>query len=121
MKSKLSFSSAALLCSALTLAGVNRTEAVELLISGNFETPGGAVGDIPGWNLAEFATGSATLVNSADVTGGVDVQLFLRAFEGGGPLHERQGNFDNDGLPRGEVDGVDFLTWQRNFGKTTGA
>jgi hypothetical protein len=110
-----------ILFAALSMAGVHQASAVELLISGDFETPGGSVGDIPGWDLEEFATGSAQLVNSASVTGGADVQLFLRAFEGGGPLHERQGNFDNDGLPRGDVDGVDFLAWQRNFGKTSGA
>lgn len=112
------FTTAALLCITAAIYGADRTAAVELLISGDFETPGGAVGDVPGWTLEEFATGSAAEVNSASVTGGEDVQIFLQAFAGGGPLHERQGNFDNDGLPRGEVDGVDFLTWQRNFGKT---
>jgi hypothetical protein len=100
------------------MAGVNRTDAVELLISGNFETPGAGVGDVPGWNLEEFITGSAALVNSADLTGGTDVQLFLRAFEGGGPLRPAQGNFDDDSLPAGDVDGSDFLTWQRNLGLT---
>jgi hypothetical protein len=117
MRKKHSLTAAALL-SVLALAGANRADAVELLISGNFETPGGLVGDVPGWTLTEFATDSAAPVNSADLTGGADAQLFLRAFEGGGPLHPAQGNFDDDALPVGDADGADFLTWQRNLGLT---
>lgn len=94
--------------------------AVELLISGDFEAPGG-VGDIPGWTLEEFITGSDDLVNSADITAGEDVRLFLRPFVAGGPLTTGQGNFDSDGTPAGDVDGTDFLTWQRNFGLTGSA
>ena len=85
MRNKYSF--AATLTFPLALAGVARTDAVELLMSGNFETPGGLVGEVPGWTLTEFATESSAAVNSAEVTGGADVQLFLRAFEGGSPLH----------------------------------
>ena len=117
MRHKHSLSMTALLAAAVAMAGVNPAEAVELLISGNFETPAG-VGDVPGWSLEEFVTGSAQPVNSADLTGGADVQLFLRAFEGGGPLRPTQGNFDDDGLPAGDVDGADFLIWQRNLGLT---
>jgi len=106
---------AALFSFGAVLVGAPRAHAVELLVSGNFETPGG-VGDIPGWSLEEFFTGSAAPVNSADLTGGTDVQLFLRAFEGGGPLRPTQGNFDDDALPAGDVDGTDFLIWQRNVG-----
>ena len=96
--------------------GASRAEAVELLVSGDFETPGAGIGDIPGWNLLEFLTDSDAPVNSADLTGGTDIQLFLRAFEGGGPKRPAQGNFDDDNLPAGDVDGADFLTWQRNVG-----
>ncbi len=121
MSHKHSLSTTALLVAALAIAGAQRTQAVELLVSGDFETPGGIIGDVPGWMLDEFATGSATPVNSAEVTGGADAQIFLRAFEGGGPLHPSQGNFDDDSLPAGNVDGRDFLTWQRGNGITTGA
>lgn len=120
MRFKHSLSTTAALCAALAMAGVHRAHAVELLTSGNFEAPGD-VGPVPGWILEEFATGSAAVVNSAENTGGADAQIFLRAFEGGGPLHPAQGNFDDDNLPVGDADGVDFLTWQRGFGKTTGA
>jgi hypothetical protein len=103
------------------ILGMGRAAAVELLVSGDFETPGAGVGDVPGWSLAKFATGSAAAVNSADLTTDADAQIFLRAFEGGGPLHPAQGNFDDNGLPAGLVDGADFLTWQRNQGVMSGA
>ncbi len=103
---------------AFMTAGVNQTQAVELLISGNFETPGGATGEVPFWTLLESVTGSPDMVDSASITGGADARLFLKAFAGGGPLTPVQGNFDNDGLPAGDVDGRDFLLWQRNFGRT---
>ncbi len=96
--------------------GASRADAVELLVSGNFETPGAGVGDIPGWDLVEYFTGSSDVVNSAELTGDTDIQLFLRAFEGGGPLRPAQANFDDDNLPAGDVDGSDFLTWQQNVG-----
>jgi hypothetical protein len=100
---------------AVTFGGP-RALGVELLISGDFETPGAGVGDIPGWNLLEFLTDSDAPVNSAEITGETDVQLWLRAFAGGGPQRPAQGNFDDDNLPAGDVDGADFLTWQRNVG-----
>lgn len=106
---------------ALAIVAAGRGQAVELLISGDFETPGAGIGDVPGWNLQEFLTGSADPVNSADLTGGADTQLFLRAFAGGGPLTPAQGNFDSDGQPVGDTDGADFLTWQRNLGLTGSA
>jgi hypothetical protein len=103
------------LCVVCASVAATPVQGVELLISGDFETPQD-VGDIPGWMLEEFATGSDRTVDSAGITGGEDAQLFLRAFAGGGPLHPRQGNFDDDSLPRGDVDGADFLIWQRNVG-----
>jgi hypothetical protein len=118
MRNVKSLSTAGLLSAALAIAGGSSASAVELLVSGNFETPGAGVGDIPGWNLEEFLTGSAAAANTANLTDGSDVQLFLRAFEGGGPLRPAQGNFNDDGLPAGTVDGADFLIWQRNFGLT---
>jgi len=111
---------ASVLFLAIAVVGVHPAHAVELLTSGNFETPEG-IGEVLNWTLEEFATGSAQAVDSASLTGGADAQIFLRAFEGGGPLHSRQGNFDEDSLPQGDVDGVDFLAWQRGFGKTFGA
>jgi hypothetical protein len=53
---------------AVTFGGP-RALGVELLISGDFETPGAGVGDIPGWNLLEFLTDSDAPVNSAEITG----------------------------------------------------
>jgi hypothetical protein len=102
---------------AMACVGVQRAPGVELLISGDFETPEG-VGDIPGWTLDEFFTGSDLPINSAELTGGADVQVFLRAFEGTAPLRAEQGNFDLDALPGGDVDGNDFLTWQRGGSPT---
>lgn len=118
MRNAKSLSVAAGLSAALAITCAPKANAVELLISGNFETPGAVAGDIPGWGLTEFLTGVAGSANTAELTGGSDVQLFLRAFEGGGPLGPTQGNFNNDGLPAGNVDGADFLIWQRNFGLT---
>ncbi|MBX3424169.1 MAG: PEP-CTERM sorting domain-containing protein [Pirellulales bacterium] len=107
---KTAFSIVAAACLAFQSA-----QAVELLISGDFETPQG-VGDIPGWNLSEFITDSDAPINSADLTGGTDIQLFLRAFEGGrGPTVE-QGNYDSTG----GVDGRDFLVWQRGGSPNSG-
>ena len=103
---------------ALVCGTANRSQAVELLISGNFEPPTGEFGKVPGWELQEFLTGSSEEITTASLTGGTDIQLFLHAFAGGGPLTPLQGNFNNDGLPAGNVDGRDFLIWQRNFGRT---
>jgi hypothetical protein len=59
---------------------------VELLTSGDFETPGG-LGDIPFWNLDEFVTGSMADIDSAAVSegGGLDASraVWLRPFVGG--------------------------------------
>ncbi len=103
---------------ALAIVGVSQVNAVELLVSGDFETPGAGVGDIPGWTLEQFVTGSDEEITTATLTGGTDIQLWLLAFAGGSPLGPSQGNFNNDGLPAGNVDGRDFLIWQRNFGRT---
>jgi hypothetical protein len=121
MRNKKSLSTAGLLGVALAISSAPSADAVELLVSGNFETPGAGVGDIPGWNLQEFLTGVGGSANTAELTGGTDVQLFLRAFEGGGPLGPKQGNFNSDGMPAGIVDGSDFLIWQRNVGLTGSA
>lgn len=98
---------------ALVVAAANRTNAVELLISGDFETPGGAVGEIPFWELQEFLTDSSAGVDSAGLNIGDDSTLWVKGFAGGGPLRAAQGNFNEDGLPGGLVDGRDFLMWQR--------
>lgn len=96
---------------ALLMGTTHRSQAVELLISGGFETPGGAAGEVPLWTLTETVTNSAASVNSAELSGPPeDVQLWLRAFAGGQGLGAGQGNFDGDN----DVDGRDFLTWQRN-------
>ncbi len=119
MRNSHSFLTAVLTMAALALCGTSRAQNVELLISGDFEAPGGL--DIPGWTLTEFITGDPGVIDSAELTGGVDGDIFLKAFSGGGPLDPPQGNFDNDGLPAGDVDGADFLTWQRNVGLNPGA
>lgn len=121
MRKGRSYSAASLVFAALACTGAPAASGVELLVSGNFETPGAGVGDIPGWNLQEFLTGVAGSANSAELTSGTDIRLFLRAFEGGGPLTPTQGNFNSDGKPAGTVDGSDFLIWQRNSGLTGSA
>jgi PEP-CTERM motif-containing protein len=96
-------------------SGIGHTHAVELLTGGDFEDA--PVEGIQGWDLEEFATGSTTFVDSAELkpwdpdTSPND--LWLRSFEGGGPLLAANGNFDLDGLPAGDVDGNDLLEWQR--------
>ena len=85
--------------------------AVELLISGDFETPGG-VGDIPGWTLDTFVSGTGAPIASASLTGGEDVQLFLQPYVPGGPRRPDRGNFNDDGLPAGSVGGDDYLIWR---------
>jgi hypothetical protein len=79
--------------------------AVELLISGDFEVPQG-LGDVPGWTLQEFATGSNATVDTGSITG--DGRLWLKPFASG-PLGPDQGNFNS----QNGVDGQDFLAWQR--------
>ncbi len=103
----------------LSLA-TNATLAVELLVSGDFETPQGF--DLPGWELQQFITGSGAATNSAGVVPGPlegEQQLFLMPFNGGGPLGDAEGNFDGD-VPN-DVDGNDFLTWQRGNSPTPGS
>jgi hypothetical protein len=97
--------------------------AVELLIpgSGGFEaTP--ASTSPPGWNLQETFTASALAVDTATlITGSADTapsSLWLRAFVGNGPSGVAQGNYENDSLPAGDVDGNDFLVWQRGGSPT---
>ncbi len=103
---------------ALVALPIGRTQAVELLISGDFEPPQGEFGEVPGWQLQEFFTGSSAEANTAGLTGAADIRLQLNAFAAGGPLTPSQGNFDSDALPAGDVDGRDFLIWQRGFGST---
>ena len=83
--------------------------AVELLISGDFETPQG-IGDIPGWELDEFFTGSDANANTAEITGGEDQRLWLRPFVSG-PIAAEFGNFDQ--VKPDDVDGADFLEYQK--------
>lgn len=125
--------------SAITLSTTSYVKAVELLIGGNIEVAGGA---IPSWNLLESTTGTGDPTDSAEVVGFVPFEgakdLWLKAFAGGGPLLAARGNFDGDALPAGDVDGHDFLQWQRgnsptplsaadlatwkdNYGRSTGA
>lgn len=73
----------AALSAAFSLA-TNSTRAVELLTDGGFE----AGGTSPlGWSLEEFATGSGTILNSAEQIGfapeSTPLDLWLRAFVGG--------------------------------------
>ncbi len=109
---------------ALILFGNTQTHAVELLISGDFEDPVGTPG-INGWDLQEFSTpggGGAPITDTAglstfDPQSGVR-DLFLMPFNGNGALGPAEGNFDNDNLPAGDVDGGDFLEWQRGNSPT---
>jgi hypothetical protein len=96
--------------SALLIGSTPQSQAVELLISGGFENPGGATGEVPFWLLNETVTGSSASVDSAQLDGPVaDTVLWLKPFAGGQGLGAAQGNFDADG----DVDGRDFLVWQR--------
>ncbi|TWU29321.1 hypothetical protein [Bythopirellula polymerisocia] len=114
MKKNVSF----LIVIALVALPVCRSQAVELLISGDFEPPQTEFGQVPGWQLQEFFTGSTAEANTAGLVGATDRRLQLNAFAAGGPLTPSQGNFNSDGLPAGQVDGRDFLIWQRGFGDT---
>ena len=103
---------------ALVCGTANRSQAVELLVSGNFEAPGGATGEVPFWLLTETVSGTGALVDSAQITGPVeDTTLWLKPFAGGTGLGTAQGNFDGDG----DVDGRDFLIWQRGGSPTAGS
>ena len=97
---------------------IGRSVAVELLVSGDFEPPTNDFGQVPGWNLQEYLTGSSAEANTAQLVGTTDIRLQLNAFAAGGPLTPNQGNFNSDGLPAGNVDGQDFLIWQRGYGDT---
>ncbi|QEG35447.1 PEP-CTERM sorting domain-containing protein [Bythopirellula goksoeyrii] len=105
-----------LIASALVALPVGRSQAVELLISGDFEPPQTEFGQVPGWQLEEYFTGSAAEANTAGLVGATDRRLQLNAFAAGGPLTPGQSNFDNDNPPAGDVDGNDFFIWQRNYG-----
>lgn len=102
---------------------MSAVSAVELLTSGDFELPQG-ISDIRGWTTVENISGTDTPIDSVGLQQGTDGTVLLRAFAGGGPLRpanatgQRGGNFDDDNLPAGDVDGRDFLIWQRNFGLT---
>jgi hypothetical protein len=103
---------------ALVCGTANRSQAVELLTSGNFENPGGATGEVPFWTLNETVTGSSASVDSAQIDGpATDSILWFKPFAGGTGLGTAQGNFDGDG----DVDGRDFLIWQRGGSPTAGS
>jgi hypothetical protein len=107
---------AAMALSALLIGITPQSQAVELLISGDFETPGGQTGEVPFWLLSETVTGSSASVDTAEITGPVaDTQLWVKGFSGGQGLGAAQGNFDGDG----DVDGRDFLVWQRGAASAT--
>lgn len=102
----------------VTLASA-QSQAVELLVSGDFESPTG-LPEIYGWTLDESVSGgSAPITNTAELsTGGPEAgtnNLYLLSFIGNGALGPEEGNFDNDNLPAGDVDGDDFLAWQRGI------
>jgi hypothetical protein len=109
---------AALTIAALSIATTRPAAAVELLESGNFE----ATTLLLGWELDEFYSDGPEDVDSAEIVGFAPQtppnNLWLKAFAGGGPRGVAQGNFDMDGLPAGDVDGNDFLTWQRGGSPT---
>jgi len=100
----------------LIVVGNTQTQAVELLISGDFEVPVG-LPPVEDWILQEFVTGSSASIDSAELStnspeAGIQ-NLFLKPFSGNGALDPNQGNFDNDNPPAGSVSGSDFLLWQR--------
>ncbi|MCC6491859.1 MAG: hypothetical protein IT424_02440 [Pirellulales bacterium] len=107
------------LTSMMALMAAGQARAVELLTSGNIEVSGSA---IPNWNLSESITGSGAPIDSAEVVGFSPIEgtkdLWLKAFSGGRPLGVEQGNFEMDALPAGDVDGIDFLIWQRGGSPT---
>jgi len=97
-------------CTAVLWAA-NQASAIELLAGGHFETR------IPNWALEEslasggFVDAAEGVDNFAPIEGTKD--LWLKGFAGGRPLRVEEGNFDLDNLPAGDVDGNDFLVWQR--------
>jgi hypothetical protein len=107
----------AMALSALLIGPSDSSRAVELLISGNFEAPGGATGEVPGWLLLETITNSSSSVDSAEINVGTDSDLWVKGFAGGRGLGTAQGNFDGDS----DVDGRDFLIWQRGGSPTAGS
>jgi hypothetical protein len=110
---------------ALILIGNTQIQAVELLVSGDFEDPIGQ-SEVRGWTLEEFETpggGGGPIDNTAELDTAASAQdgpkqLFLQSFVGNGALDPNDGNFDNDNLPAGDVDGNDFLAWQRGSSPT---
>jgi hypothetical protein len=104
----------AMALSVLLIGPSDSSRAVELLISGNFESPGGSSGEVPGWLLLETITNSSSSVDSAEINVGTDSDLWVKGFAGGTGLGPAQGNFDNDS----DVDGRDFLIWQRGGSPT---
>jgi hypothetical protein len=71
-------------CSFILTVTAHHAAAQNLLIGGDFEPAGG---EIPGWNLEEFATGTSAILNTAElVTFNPESgtrELWLRAFAGG--------------------------------------
>lgn len=109
---------------ALIVVGSTQTQAVELLISGDFEVPVG-LPQVEDWILEESITGSPASRDTAELStnspeAGIQ-NLFLKPFNGNGALDPNQGNFLNDNLPGGDVAGLDFLAWQRGISPTPGS
>ncbi len=97
---------------------------MELLTSGDFETPFG-VGEVPSWDLQEFATGTGTILNTAVVVGGTtafsgDFQLWNQAFAGG--MDVGPDNLTNSilsqtvpGIPGEQYTFVGHSRWEINY------
>lgn len=85
MKLRLCLAATTTLCIGLCIGSTNSLYAQNLLTSGDFEPPGG--GEVLGWTLNEFITGSPDAVNSAQLVGfnphSGENELWMRAFAGG--------------------------------------
>ncbi|HEX6961188.1 MAG TPA: hypothetical protein VF175_04930 [Lacipirellula sp.] len=62
-----------------------RGQAVELLVSGDFEVPAGSA--VPGWDLLEVVHGTSNPIDAAELSGNSPIEgtrdLFLKPFAGG--------------------------------------
>lgn len=91
-------------------------DAVELLVGGDFEPSGGS---IPGWDLQEFATGSAENVDVAQLVGfgpiSGEFDLWLRPFVGGedpGPNNLTNAVLSQE-VPGTAGESYEFSGWSR--------